>query len=57
MRLSAGGAAWPGVVVGCRYVVVIGLPPVINPPINNSGSGGWLGVAEGGLNLTRVGNF
>lgn len=57
MRLSAGGAAWPGVVVGCRYVVVIGLPPVINPPINNTGAEGRFDVAERGLNLTRVGNF
>ena len=54
-RVQASGcdwtAAWPGIGFGCRYLVVIGLPPVINPPINNTGAEGRFDVAEGGLFL------
>ncbi len=30
---------------------MIGLPPVINPPIYNTGAGGWFGVAGRGVFL------
>ena len=53
--MQASGCDWTAarqdVGVGCRYLVVIGLPPVINPPINNTGAEGRFGVAEGGLFL------
>ena len=54
-RVPASGCncatAWPDVGVGCRHLVVIGLPPVINSPINNTGAGGRFGVAGRGLFL------